>query len=182
MSSRTHIAILMHDTLAAQGLKSIVENQFAATVHVVETEEQLMAQPADWADFIVTDAAHFVSQLPYFLPRQARTIVVAAHQAAPAPAGVTVINPHDDLDSLLTQLGRCLRTDAAAQATATPALSQRETEVLRLIASGKINKEIAGELHISLNTVLTHRKNITSKLDIKSVSGLTFYALMNGLV
>ena len=61
-------------------------------------------------------------------------------------------------------------------------LSQREVEVLRLIASGHINKEIADKLAISLNTVLTHRKNITAKLGIKSVSGLTFYAMMNGLV
>ncbi|MBQ5466104.1 MAG: response regulator transcription factor, partial [Muribaculaceae bacterium] len=43
-------------------------------------------------------------------------------------------------------------------------------------------KEIAKELNISINTVLTHRKNITTKLGIKSVSGLSFYALMNGFV
>ena len=61
-------------------------------------------------------------------------------------------------------------------------LSQRETEVLRLVASGCINKEIAHRLNISINTVLTHRKNITAKLGIKSVSGLTFYAMMNGLI
>ena len=60
--------------------------------------------------------------------------------------------------------------------------SQRETEVLRLVASGCINKEIAHRLNISINTVLTHRKNITAKLGIKSVSGLTFYAMMNGLI
>ena len=54
--------------------------------------------------------------------------------------------------------------------------------MLRLIASGRMNKEIAQELSISINTVLTHRKNITTKLGIKSVSGLTFYAMMNGIV
>ena len=42
--------------------------------------------------------------------------------------------------------------------------------------------EIAEHLNISLNTVLTHRKNITAKLGIKTVSGLTFYAIMNGLI
>lgn len=61
-------------------------------------------------------------------------------------------------------------------------LSSREIEVLRLIALGKINKEIAQELNISINTVLTHRKNLTAKLGIKSVSGLSFYAMMNGIV
>ena len=48
--------------------------------------------------------------------------------------------------------------------------------------SGWTNQEIAEHLNISLNTVLTHRKNITAKLGIKTVSGLTFYAIMNGLI
>ena len=59
-------------------------------------------------------------------------------------------------------------------------LTQREIDVLKLVASGKINKEIADELQISINTVLTHRKNITAKLGIRSVSGLSVYAMMNG--
>ena len=49
-------------------------------------------------------------------------------------------------------------------------------------ASKITNKEIADKLNISLNTVLTHRKNITTKLGIKTVSGLTFYAIMNGFL
>ena len=61
-------------------------------------------------------------------------------------------------------------------------LSIREIDVLKLVTKGKINKEIADELCISLNTVLSHRKNITSKLGIKTVSGLTFYAMMNGYI
>lgn len=61
-------------------------------------------------------------------------------------------------------------------------LTLRETDVLKLIVRGKLNKEIADELSISFNTVLTHRKNIISKLGIKSVSGLTIYAVINGLV
>ncbi len=61
-------------------------------------------------------------------------------------------------------------------------LTAREIEVLRLIARGKINREIAEELFIGFQTVLTHRKNITAKLGIKSVSGLTMYALMRGYI
>ncbi len=61
-------------------------------------------------------------------------------------------------------------------------LSKRELEVLKLIVKGHINKEIANILNISINTVLTHRKNITSKLGIKSVSGLSVYAMMNGYI
>ena len=61
-------------------------------------------------------------------------------------------------------------------------LSPRETEVLRLVAKGLMNKEIADRLNISINTVLSHRKNLTAKLGIKTVSGLSFYAMMNGYI
>ena len=61
-------------------------------------------------------------------------------------------------------------------------LSQREMEVLQLVACGFINKEIADKLYISLHTVISHRKNITRKLQIKTVAGLTIYALLNGLI
>ena len=55
-------------------------------------------------------------------------------------------------------------------------------EVLSLIARGYINKEIADMLCISLTTVISHRKNIMDKLGIRSVSGLTIYAVMHGYV
>ena len=61
-------------------------------------------------------------------------------------------------------------------------LSRRELDVLKEVARGYTNKEIADKLDISMNTVMTHRKNITAKLNIKTVSGLTFYALMNNLI
>jgi len=61
-------------------------------------------------------------------------------------------------------------------------LSGRETEVLKLVARGFINKQIADMLNISLHTVISHRKNITRKLGIKTVSGLTVYALLNRLI
>ncbi|MBQ7268235.1 MAG: helix-turn-helix transcriptional regulator [Bacteroidales bacterium] len=62
------------------------------------------------------------------------------------------------------------------------ALSVREKEILVSVARGLLNKEIADEHHISINTVITHRKNITRKTGIKTVPGLTAYALLNGLV
>lgn len=61
-------------------------------------------------------------------------------------------------------------------------LSDRETEVLQLLARGLSNKEIADRLNISINTAITHRKNICQKTGIKTVSGLTIYAVTNKLV
>ncbi len=59
-------------------------------------------------------------------------------------------------------------------------LSDRETEVL--LATGMSNKEIADKLNISTNTVITHRKNVTQKTGIKSVSGLTIYAVVQKII
>jgi DNA-binding NarL/FixJ family response regulator len=61
-------------------------------------------------------------------------------------------------------------------------LTSRELEVLQLVAYGLLNKQIADKLSISMHTVISHRKNITRKLQIKTVAGLTIYALLNGLI
>ena len=72
------------------------------------------------------------------------------------------------------------RKDAEENALAT--LSEREKEIIRGVARGKVNKEIADELCISVHTVATHRRNISAKLDIHSSSGLTIFAIINHLV
>ena len=61
-------------------------------------------------------------------------------------------------------------------------LSPRETQVLRGVVLGKLNKEIAHDLGVSTATIISHRKNITEKLHQKSVSALTIYAVMHGIV
>jgi DNA-binding CsgD family transcriptional regulator len=61
-------------------------------------------------------------------------------------------------------------------------ISDREKEVLRLVAVGLTNKEIGDKLFISSHTVITHRKNISAKLGIKTIAGLTMYALINHLI
>ena len=61
-------------------------------------------------------------------------------------------------------------------------LSAREKEILVCVAKGMLNKEIADKLCLSIYTVITHRKNITRKTGIKTVAGLTVYALLNGLI
>ena len=61
-------------------------------------------------------------------------------------------------------------------------LSEREKEILVSVAQGLLNKEIADRHNISINTVITHRKNITRKTGIKTVAGLTVYAILNNLV
>ena len=62
------------------------------------------------------------------------------------------------------------------------ALSDREKDVIISLVQGMSNKEIADHLCISVNTVITHRRNIARKLQIHSPAGLTIYAIVNNLV
>lgn len=61
-------------------------------------------------------------------------------------------------------------------------LTPREIEVLRLLTRGLINKEIADRMGVSLTTVISHRRNLTRKLGIRTASALTIYAMMNGYI
>lgn len=61
-------------------------------------------------------------------------------------------------------------------------LSAREKEILVCVAQGMLNKEIADKFSLSIYTVITHRKNITRKTGIKTVAGLTVYAILNNLI
>lgn len=61
-------------------------------------------------------------------------------------------------------------------------LTEREKEILKLLVNGNTTKQIANTLSISTHTVNAHRKNIMRKLDIKTVSGLTIYAVLNNII
>ena len=77
--------------------------------------------------------------------------------------------------------GKITSDDAEAD-DASETLSTREKDVVRGVALGKSNKEIAEMLFISVHTVTTHRKNISAKLGIHSPAGLTIYAILNNIV
>ncbi len=67
-------------------------------------------------------------------------------------------------------------------AESTESISEREKEIIICLVQGMSNKEIASHLFISVNTVITHRRNISRKLQIHSLAGLTIYAIANGLI
>ncbi|MFA5329015.1 MAG: response regulator transcription factor [Prolixibacteraceae bacterium] len=94
-----------------------------------------------------------------------------------------VIYINDDEEKIFSKLEKIVEaTNDSPEEDENANLSQRELDVVKLIALGKSNREIAEELFISIHTVISHRKNITNKLGIKSVSGLTIYAVINKLI
>ncbi|MCR5425091.1 MAG: LuxR C-terminal-related transcriptional regulator [Bacteroidales bacterium] len=68
------------------------------------------------------------------------------------------------------------------QAENKESISEREKDIIICLVQGMSNKEIAAQLYISVNTVITHRRNIVRKLQIHSLAGLTIYAIANGLI
>lgn len=91
------------------------------------------------------------------------------------------INLFDDIDSLSAKLSGLINVGDDEDGDP-DALSQREKEILGYVVKGMTNKEIAEKLYISVHTVITHRRNITRKLQVHSAAGLTIYAIVNKLV
>ncbi len=92
-----------------------------------------------------------------------------------------IIEISDTRSKIISKLNEFAQSEATKNADDVE-LSKRETDVLVAVAKGMMNKEIAEQMNISIHTVISHRKNITRKTGIKSVSGLTVYALLNNLI
>ena len=92
------------------------------------------------------------------------------------------ISMYDDPVSIVRKLRESLASHEDAPESEDYDLSSREKEILVCVAKGMLNKEIADFYNISIHTVITHGKNITRKTGIKTVAGLTVYALLNNLI
>lgn len=93
-----------------------------------------------------------------------------------------VIGLNDDPVLMVRKLRESLASRQENQEAEDYDLSAREKEILVCVAKGMLNKEIADYCNLSIHTVITHRKNITRKTGIKTVAGLTVYALLNNLI
>lgn len=93
------------------------------------------------------------------------------------------ISIFDDLDILSKKIHGLLNLASGEEELDNQeTLSQREKEIVICVVKGMTNKEIAENLFLSIHTVITHRRNISKKLQIHSAAGLTIYAIVNKLV
>lgn len=92
-----------------------------------------------------------------------------------------VIKINDSESKIEEILLNCLNKEQNNQ-TDQEELSDREKEILISVVKGMSNKEIADHHNISIHTAITHRRNITRKLKVHSISGLTIYAIINKLI
>lgn len=112
---------------------------------------------------------------------------VVAVLTSPVESGILkqydeVIDLYDDPSAVVRKLNAALGKRPDSSRVESYELSAREKEILVCVAKGMLNKEIADRYNISIHTVITHRKNITRKTGIKTVAGLTVYALLNNLI
>jgi DNA-binding CsgD family transcriptional regulator len=189
---RPRVAILDPNTLAAMGMKQILQNVLPIMdAVVISSFDSLVEQGADsFAHYFV--AMNIVLEhRQFFLEHRVKTIVlspIADGNAQLADFRSICINvPEKQLVRSILMLEQHAHAHGKnlppmPKILESKILSDREIEVLSLIAQGFINKEIADKLNISQTTVVTHRQNITYKLGIKSVSALTIYAVMHGYV
>jgi len=106
-------------------------------------------------------------------------------ESCPPAMGADEVIAFDDSEkSLMRKLRRvfALKDIPERQLAVSDEISEREKEVLRLVALGYTNTEIGRILFISTHTVITHRKNLSAKLGIKTIAGLTIYAFINRIV
>ncbi|MFO1521449.1 MAG: response regulator transcription factor [Kiritimatiellia bacterium] len=121
------------------------------------------------------DAMLEAGALGYVLKNEAaKTLVTAIRKVA---GGEVYLSP--EINTGLVR--RYVRKQPAAGGTAFTALSDREREVLQLIAEGASSKEISTKLGVSEKTVSTHREHIMAKLDLHNVADLTRYAIREGI-
>ena len=193
MNHQPEIAIVEANTLTSLVLKTILERMIPmAVIRTFHSFGELTDDTPDMYAHYFISAQIYVEHNAFFLPRKRKTIVLAGDSHQFQLSGVPILNIYQAEEQLVKDIlklhqhahhdGYPVKDMPPTPPTTGHELSAREIEVLVLITKGLINKEIADKLNIGLTTVITHRKNITEKLGIKSVSGLTIYAVMNGYV
>ena len=188
---RNRVIICEASEIIANGLAEIVDSmaQFDVVSRLDSPEHVSEKITASDANLLIIDPAllgyhnrDFLSQLCKEHPQVTMVALVTSyhdHSMLTPYSGVIEIN--DTRSKIINKMNEFAQSEITKN-TDDVELSKRETDVLIAVAKGMMNKEIADQMNISIHTVISHRKNITRKTGIKSVSGLTVYALLNNLI
>lgn len=143
-------------------------------------------------DFLIIGQSEFDRSLELFIARpELLEKIILLH--SPLNEGKRPVSPLRDVhtsihlleekESIIQKIRNLLaHRDHADSDSHSVDLSPREITIVRLVSMGLTNRQIAEKLFLSAHTVMTHRKNISAKLGIKSVSGLTVYAIVNNII
>lgn len=188
------IAIIDNNMLAAIGLAGIIRGMMPAAELSLFSDFSALERE-DKGNFIhyFVSASILLGHANYFLPRSRHTMVLvsdAETQLIPRGFHLLCVNQNEgELTRAILRLAEI--SHARKQVVPIPKadapmtshiLTPREIEVVKWIVWGKTNKETAEALGVGVATVISHRKNIMKKLNTRSVSALTIYAVMHGIV
>jgi len=188
---RNRVIICEASEMIAIGLAEIIDSmaQFDVVARLDSPEHLSEKITASVANLLIVNPnllgfqnKDFLSQLGKEHPQVTLIALVTSyldHSMLTPYSGVIEIN--DTRSKIIDKMNEFVQGETT-KATDDVELSKRETDVLIAVAKGMMNKEIADQMNISIHTVISHRKNITRKTGIKSVSGLTVYALLNNLI
>ncbi|MDE6027027.1 MAG: LuxR C-terminal-related transcriptional regulator, partial [Muribaculaceae bacterium] len=167
----SRIGISGLSSLEKIGIKSILreipEPVFAESSVTVYDSFDGLYREADKTDVFIVDISQFVRNLEFFMPRRSRTIVVDMKCSRTDfrekgeginSKGINCLYA-DSSEEEVREIMRSILAVPSSSTESSGDLTFREKEVLKELASGKTNKEIADILSISVNTVITHRKN-----------------------
>jgi len=201
MEHHPEIAILDSNTLTCLGLQTLIGRIMPhAVIRIFNRFEELIRDTPDMYFHYFVSSQTLLEHTAFFRERRHKTIILlTGTPVGPHFTEFRSLNIQQSEDTLTRELlimqqkghrynrHLPLSTTTPHSGTSLPyhdpnGLSSREIEVLVLIVRGFLNKEIAEKLNIGLTTVISHRKNITEKLNTRSVSGLTIYAVINGYI
>ena len=178
MARQNKVLIVEHSPVVTEGLKSLFEETEYRVISTLPTLESALERlPALNPDILVLNPMlldfsqrlklrHIFQDYPHLLLAAMQTFYCEQSVLAQFH---TVLDLEDNPARISTKLKNALE-----------AISHEE--VLKAISKGYTNKQVADMLHLSVHTVITHRKNISHKTGIKTLSGLTLYALINHLI
>ncbi len=161
--------------LVAKGIEALIKKHFTGQKILLSTDLEQVKTIAGKPDILICDAETF-GYLKNSNNLPEKILVIDKEQKPEFQFFVKIDSTEKEIENVFEKFLPQNEDEEASK------LSEREKDIVRLVAKGLTNKEIADKLFLSIHTVTTHRKNISAKLGIRTISGLTTYAILNGLV
>ena len=179
-----NVGLLLSSPLLTAGLQSVLRGVHGLAVTDIGQD----ISPAEYERRISSSPLSLIIVDPFtarHCPADVTSVLLAAGQVPDSErtAHAAVLSVYDSAETVIERITSLTDPSKSSSADARGSdLSPREKDVILAIVKGLSNKEIATEMNVSVNTVMTHRRNIASKLQIHSPAGLTIFAIATGLV
>ena len=177
---RVRVAIIEPSRIVAEGIEAILGRSAEYDVVCnVRTVAEYHARRSGDVDVVLVALQYAREELGSVVKIGIQTSLAEADLMRQVSSIVSLYSTEEEI---FKALGESVDAPVATNFSDSHELSERERDVLVLVARGYTNKEIATKLFISPHTVISHRKNIVHKTGIRSVAGLTVYAVLNKLI